>query len=106
MDNLKVLGQAYPAITTLSTLYTATVQTAVSSIVVCNQATTAGTFSVSVRVAGAVDTPAQYLYFEQYLKAKSTFIATIGITLAPTDLVSIQSSNGWMSFNLFGALVS
>jgi hypothetical protein len=103
MDAIKVLGQLNPAATTLTTLYTTTIPTVVSSITICNQAAAAATFRVSVRVAGAADNAKQYIYYDQALAAKSTFIATIGITLAPTDLVSVYASSATMSFNLFGA---
>jgi len=108
MDALKVLGQSNPNATTLTTLYTvpASTSTTASSIVVCNQAAAVGTFRVAIRVAGASVTAAQYLYYDQTLAANSTFIATIGITLATTDVVSVYASSATMSFNLFGVEVS
>jgi hypothetical protein len=102
MDAIKVLGQLSPAATTLTTLYSAPAPAVASSITICNQATSVGTFRVSVRVAGAPDNAKQYIYYDQTLAAKSTFIATIGITLAPNDVVSVYSSSATMSFNLFG----
>jgi hypothetical protein len=107
-DSVKVLGQSNPSATTLTTLYTvpASRQTTCSSLVVCNQAASAATFRVSIRVAGVADTAQQYLYYNQTIAAYSTFIATIGITLATTDVVSIYASSATMSFNLFGVEVA
>lgn len=103
-DTLKVLGQSNPSATTLTTLYTVPAATTAvcSSIVVCNQAASAGTFRVSVRVAGLAATAKQYLYYDVSIPANDTFTATIGISLAATDVVSVYASSATMSFNLFG----
>ena len=51
----KVLGQSNPAATTATTLYTvpSAKSAVISSLTVCNQASTAATFRVAVRPAGA-----------------------------------------------------
>lgn len=104
-DTIKVLGQAAPAATTLTALYTVPGATAAvgSSISVCNQnASVAIKFRVSVAVAGAADIPKQYIYFDVSLPANQTFIATIGVTLAATDVVRVRTDTANVSFNLFG----
>lgn len=103
-DTIKVLGQSNPSATTLTTLYTVPASTTAvcSSIVVCNQAASAGTFRVSVRVAGLADTAKQYLYYDVTIAANDTFTAVIGISLGAADVVSVYASSGTMSFNLFG----
>jgi hypothetical protein len=107
-ETLKVLGQQNPAATTLTTLYTCASAFGAtgSSIVVCNQAAVASYFSVSVAVGGASDNPSQYLYFELYIDANDTFIATIGMTLSDTDVVRVWASSATVSFTLFGAELS
>ena len=104
-ETIKVLGQSNPSATTLTTLYTVPAATSAvgSSVVVCNQAAAAGTFRIAVRPAGAGAAAQHYLYYDQSLDANSTFIATIGITLATTDVVSVYASASTMSFNLFGS---
>lgn len=104
-QTLKNLAQVNPAATTLTTLYTVpgATTTAVSSIVVCNQAGTDGSFRISVQVGGAADNVKQYLYYDTLVEANDTFIATIGITLTATDVVKCYSSSGSISFNVFGA---
>jgi hypothetical protein len=106
-DTYKVLGQVAPAITTLTTLYTvpAATQTTASSVVVCNTGL-ACTFRVSVAVAGAADNIKQYLYYDTPLGAAGTLVATLGITLAATDVVRCQSNLGTASFSLFGVEVT
>lgn len=103
-DTLKVLGQAYPAAGSLATLYTVPAATSatVSTVTACNQGAGAAKFRVSVAVAGAADTQAQYLYFDQPVAAKGTFAFTIGVTLAATDVVRCYSDTGTVSFNAFG----
>jgi hypothetical protein len=103
-DTVKVLGQLNPSATTLTDLYTVpgATQVVASSLVICNQNAVAVTFRVSVAVAGAGDDPKQYLYYGQSLAANATFIATIGISLAATDVVRVWASSTAMSFNLYG----
>lgn len=105
---LKKLGELSPAATTLTALYTvpAATSTAVSSIVVCNRNAGKIKFRVSVAVAGAGDTGAQYLYFDNELAGNDTFVAVIGITLAATDVVRVQSDTTLVSFNAFGAEIT
>lgn len=102
---LKVLGQAKPSATTLTTLYTVPADTTatISTITVCNQSATATAFRISVRIAGAADTPAQYLYYDVAIAGNDTFAATVGITLAATDVVSVYNTLATLSFNLFGS---
>lgn len=102
---LKVLGQEKPAATVLTDLDTVPADSfhVISSLVICNQDTVNDdSFRVSVAVAGAADSPEQYLYFDQPVNAGDTFIATIGITLAETDVLRVRSTNGDCSFNAFG----
>lgn len=107
-ETLKNLGQAIPAGNTLSDLYTVPGATSAtgSSLVVCNQGSADTTFRVAHAIAGAADTPAQYLYYDVVVYAKSSFVATLGITLAATDVVRCHSGNGLVSFNLYGVEVT
>jgi len=104
----KVLGQSNPSATTLTTLYTvpASTSTIVSTISVCNQAATAGTYRIAVRVAGASITASQYLVYDASLSANSTDTITLGITLAATDVVSVYASSANFSFSAFGTELS
>ena len=101
---IKTLGQSTPAATTLTDLYTvpALKSTVCSSIVVCNRSATNTTFRIAVRPAGAAISNEMYLYYDVTLAGNDTFIATIGITLATTDVVSVYATLATLSFNLFG----
>lgn len=100
----KVLGQLKPSATTLTTLYTvpAVTDTVCSSIVICNQSATPTTFRVAIRPAGASIADQHYIYYDQYIAGNATFIATIGISLATTDVVSVYNTLATLSFNLYG----
>lgn len=101
---IKVLGQLAPGAASLSTLYTvpAATSTAISSISVCNRSATATSFRVAVRPAGGAISNEMYLYYDVTIAGNDTFIATIGITLATTDVVSVYATLATLSFNLFG----
>lgn len=107
-DSLLVLGQSFPIANTLTTLYTVPGSTSVtvSSLTVCNQSVTPDAFSLSVAPGGASDAPAQYIYYQLYLDGNDTFIATVGFTLATTDVVRVFSLNGTSSFSLFGVQIT
>jgi len=100
----KVLGQIKSAVATLETLYTVPGATSAtcSTIMVTNQSSVATSFRISVRVAGLADTPKQYIYYDVAIPGNDVFAATMGITLAATDVVSVYATLGTLSFNLFG----
>jgi hypothetical protein len=104
----KVLGQAAPAATTPTDLYTVPGATQVvsSSVVVCNRGSVQTTFRISVRVAGAGDATKQYLYYDVAIPGNDTFIATIGMTLGAADVVTVYGGNASLSFNLFGVEIT
>lgn len=107
-NTLKVLGQSKPSATTLTALYTVPAATSavVSTISVCNQSATPTSFRISVAPAGAADTASQYLYYDVVIPANDTFIATIGITLATTDVVRVYNTLATCSFSLFGSEIT
>ena len=106
--NYKVLGQSNPAATTATTLYTvpASTQTIVSTIVVTNQAATAGTYRISVRVAAAADNAKQYIAYDVSLPANASDTLTLGVTLGATDVITVYASSATFSFNAFGSELS
>lgn len=98
----KVLGQSAPSATTETTLYTAPSQAVVSTLSVCNRSATPTTFRVSVAVAGAVTENKQYLYYDLAIGGNDTFAATMGLTLANTDVVRVYAGAATLSFSLYG----
>lgn len=107
-DTLKVLGQSNPAATTLTACYTVPAATTatLSTIVVCNRSSTATSFRVSVAVAGAADTNAQYLYYDLAIRGNDTFAATLGVSIGATDVVRVYAAAATLSFQIFGVEIT
>lgn len=105
-ENIKVLGQQTPLAGVMTTIYTATNAAVVSTISCCNQNTFDVKIRISIAVAGAVDDPKQYIYYDVPLEGNNSFALTAGITLANSDVIRGYSDRGNVSFNVFGTEVS
>lgn len=108
-EQFRILGQAAPAATTMADLYTVVspvTGTVSSTLSVCNTSTSSTFFRIAVRPAGAALALVHYLYFDAALGGNVTLAITIGITLAPTDVVSVYSDNGLVTFHLYGTEVT
>lgn len=104
----KVLGQSNPAATTATSLYTvpASTSTVVSSISICNLASSSATYRIAVRPAGASLANQHYLAYDVTVGASDTTIITVGLTLATTDVITVYSSTANLSFAAFGSEIS
>ena len=104
----KILGQSNPSATTETDLYAvpSATETIVSSIIVCNQAASAGTFRISVSADGAATAAKDYLYYDVSIPANDTFIATVGLTIDATDKIRVYASSANMSFSAWGSEIS
>ena len=104
----KVLGQSSPAATTETALYTVPAATSAvaSSVIVCNRSAVLSTFRISIAIGGAATSNKDYIYYDLPIGANDTFIATIGVTLATTDVVRVYASNTNLSFSLYGSEIS
>lgn len=104
----KVLGQDAPVGNVLTDIYTvpATTSTVVSSIIVANRGPDLAVFRVAISPMGAAIANQHYLYYDIALDGNDTFIATIGLTLATTDVVRVRASGlggDDLTFQLFGS---
>jgi glucose-6-phosphate dehydrogenase assembly protein OpcA len=106
--NYKVLGQSAPSATTDTSLYTvpAATEAVVSSITVSNRGSSAGTYRIAVRPAGASIANQHYVAYDINLNAKATDTFTLGITLAATDVVTVRASSADFSFSAFGSEIT
>jgi len=104
----KVLGQSNPSATTATTLYTvpSATQTVVSTVTICNQAATAATYRIAVRVAGASLAASQYVAYDVSLPANASDTLTLGLTLNATDVITVYASTATMSFAAFGSEIA
>ena len=100
----KVLGQSAPSATTATTLYTvpSSTSTIVSTLTVCNRDTSAGTFRIAVRPAGASLANQHYIVYDSAIAANDTVTFTLGITLATTDVITVYASTANLAFSAFG----
>lgn len=104
-ETIKVLGQSAPSATTATTLYTvpSSTSTVISTIVVANRASTAGTFRIAIRPSGASLADQHYIAYDAAVPANDSIILTLGITLATTDVVTVYASSANQSFSAFGS---
>jgi hypothetical protein len=100
----KVLGQVNPSATTATTLYTvpSAKSSVISSLTVCNQASTSATFRIAVRPAGATLAAVHYVAYDVAVGAADTTCLTLGITLTATDVVTVYASTANISFHAYG----
>jgi hypothetical protein len=104
----KVLGQSKPAATTATTLYTcpSATTTVISSLVVTNQAASAGTYRIAIRPNGAALSGEHYIAYDAPVNPNSFVSLTLGLTIDASDVVTIYSSSADISFNAFGSEIS
>jgi hypothetical protein len=104
----KVLGQSNPSATTATTLYTcpALTQTVISTISICNQAGTSGTYRIAVRPNGATLAPEHYVVYDATIQANTTAAYTLGLTIDASDVVTVYASSANISFNAFGSEIA
>lgn len=102
----KILGQAHPAATTSTDLYTcpASTQTVVSTISVVNVTETQGKARIWVAKAGATNAHVYAIMYDAPIAANSTNTFTLGITLDATDVIRVYSTNGNdLTFHAYGS---
>jgi glucose-6-phosphate dehydrogenase assembly protein OpcA len=101
-------GSATLTATTNTNLYTVPAATAtiVSTITVANQASTAGTYRIAVRPAGAAIAAQHYIAYDVTIAANDTTALTLGITLAATDIITVYASASTMSFHVYGSEIA
>jgi len=107
-DTVKVLAQTNPSAATLTDSYTVPSSTSatISTITVANRSSTATSFRISVAVAGAANDNKQYLYYDVAIPGNDTFAATIGVTLATTDVIRVYATLATLTFNIFGVEIT
>ena len=104
----KVLGQSNPSATTNTTLYTApsSTSTVVSTIVVCNQSSSAATYRIAVRPAGASVAAQHWIVYGATVGGSDSTALTLGLSLATTDVITVYASTANLSFSAFGSEIS
>lgn len=104
----KILGQAAPAATTETDLYTvpAATEVIISTLAVANRSATDATFRISVSDNGAATATKDYIAYDVTCGGNGVNYLTLGITLNATDKVRVYASSADLSFNLFGSEIA
>ncbi len=107
--NYKVLGQANPAGTSETNLYTvpASTQAIVSTLTLSNVSGSSTSARVWVRVGGASTANSNAIMYDVPVAANTIAAFTLGLTLGATDIVTVrQSAGGNLTFQLFGSEIT
>ena len=105
----KVLGQASPADTNNANLYTvgSGTQAIVSTICVANITSTAATFRIACRPAGATVANQHWIAYDAAIPANDSLTLTLGISLAATDVLTVRSGTAnALAFSAFGVEIT
>jgi hypothetical protein len=104
----KVLGQVAPSATTATTAYTvpSATEAVLSTIVVCNRASSAGTYRIAIRPDGATLANSHYVAFDIAIAANDSTALTLGITVNAADVITVYASSADMTFSIFGSEIS
>ena len=100
----KVLGQKSPAATTDFNLYTVSgsKQAIINCITVANRDANSAKYRISVRPDGATLTTDHYIAYDVQVDANLSVALNLGITLDTNDVITVQSSSGFVTFNAYG----
>jgi hypothetical protein len=105
----KILGQSAPANTSNADLITvgALKSQIISTLVIANVTATAATARVFARIAGAAAAVGNAILYDATIPANSSASFTLGITLATTDVITIQTATAnALTFTAFGTELS
>lgn len=107
-NTYKVLGQALPSANTFNNLYTVPVATSaiVSTLNICNQSLSNVTFRAAVRPAGETLSGKHYVVFDSPIPAQDSIAVSLGMTMGNTDVLTVFSFQGNVSFNVFGTEIT
>lgn len=101
----KILGQAAPSSTANADLYTVPAATSLvgSTLAIVNTTALTATARVFIRKAGATAATLNALVYDTVFQPNSTTTLTIGLTMAATDVVTVQTGTAnALTFQLFG----
>jgi hypothetical protein len=104
----KVLGQEIPAAGANVNLYTVPAGTSaiISTVNVCNQSVSNISFRLSIRPAGVTGTSKHFIVYESPIPAQDTIALSLGMSLGNTDVITAYTSQGSVSFAVFGTEIT
>jgi hypothetical protein len=103
--NYKIIAQASPAATTDTTLYTvpSATQVSISSITICNRASSTATYRIAMRPNGEAIADKHYIAYGASVPANDTIALTLGLTADAADVITVYASSASVSFGVFGS---
>jgi len=107
-NTYKVLGQAFPNANTNFSLYTVPAATSaiVSTLNVCNTTASNVTFRAAIRPAGEALANKHYIVYDTGIPAQDSIALSLGMTMGNTDVLTVYSFLGNVSFNVFGTEIT
>lgn len=104
----KVLGQSFPAANTFNNVYTVPLNASaiISTLNVCNTSASNVTFRAAIRPAGETITAKNYVVFESPIPGQDSISVSLGMTMGNTDVLTVFSNQGNVSFSVFGTEIS
>lgn len=104
----KVLAQSAPSATTATDVYTvpADTEAVISTIIIANRSSSAGTYRLSVRPNGAAEATLHFIAFDVSIAGNDSTTLTLGVTMDAADVLTAFCSSADMSVNVFGTEIS
>jgi hypothetical protein len=103
----KILGQT-TANATYATLYTTPASTSavISTVVICNTASTAKSFRIGVMASAGTPGTSEFLAYDTTVPANDTIIMTLGITMQASRYIRVYGSDANVGFTAFGSEIT
>jgi hypothetical protein len=107
-NTYKVLGQAFPTANTFFDMYAVPASTSaiISTLNVCNTTTSNVAFRAAVRPANVALSSKHYIVYDTAIPAQDSIALSLGLTMGNTDVLTVYSFQGNVSFNVFGTEIS
>jgi hypothetical protein len=103
----EVLGQTTDSATgTALVTVDASKEVIVSTIVVCNRASSSKTFRLYIRPDDETLADKHYIAYDTTINANDTITLTLGITMNASDKLYVYGSDTNISFSAFGTIIT
>lgn len=104
--NGQVQGTA--STSTYATLYNTSASTTavISSIVICNQSSSATLYRIGLTASAGTPTAAQFLVFDASIAGNDTVALTLGVSMSASQFLRVSTSASTSSFAAFVSEIS
>lgn len=102
MSLISATAQVNPLATTLTDGYTVPADTYFEGhVIVANRSAVATTFRISIAIAGAADSPAQYIAYDVTIGSNAV-VASPRFAIGPADVVRVYATLATLAFSITG----